>query len=43
MDGDPTAFVICSRTQTPFLGVLDDSTAFHGDATAMLAFCTAIW
>jgi hypothetical protein len=42
-DGDPMAFVICSRTQTPSLGVLGDSTAFRSDATAMLAFCTAIW
>jgi hypothetical protein len=31
-EGDPTAFIICSRTQTPSLGVLGDSTAFLGDA-----------
>jgi hypothetical protein len=33
---DPTAFVICGRTQTPSLGVLGDSTTFfwqcHGYA-----------
>jgi hypothetical protein len=32
MDGDPSAFVICSRTKMPSLGVLDDSTVFCGDA-----------
>jgi hypothetical protein len=42
-DGDPTAFVICSRAQTPSLGVFGDCTAFCGDATAMLTFYTAIW
>jgi hypothetical protein len=41
-DGDPTAFVICCRTQTLSLGVLGDSTAFCGDAMAMMAFCMAI-
>jgi hypothetical protein len=38
-DDDPTAFVICSRTQKPSLGVLGDSTAFRGDAMAISQRC----
>jgi hypothetical protein len=46
-DDDPTALVVCSRTQTPSLSIVGDFTTFSCDTTALsrrcLACCSEIW